>query len=100
MIKKTLAAGAPRYGGVLPAGKPLSRKIPMTWIKTPESSAIARFSYEDNRQILKVEFNHGSTYEYSDVPPVVFDQFRAAPSKGEFITQHIKGRYPYAKVPK
>lgn len=70
----------------------------MTWIETPESSNIARFRYEESSQILTVEFNHGGTYNYFDVPESVFEQMCSASSKGQFLAQSIKGLYRYAKV--
>lgn len=70
----------------------------MDWIDTPESSNIARFSYDEVSQILTVEFNHGGTYNYYDVPNMVFEQMQAASSKGQFLAQSIKGSYRYAKA--
>lgn len=70
----------------------------MDWINTPESSNIARFSYDDASRILKVEFTNGSVYDYFDVPSHVFDGMRNAPSKGQYLAQQIKGNYRYARV--
>jgi hypothetical protein len=70
----------------------------MEWIETPESSNIARFGYDEASQILTVEFNNGGTYNYYDVLVTVFDQMKAAPSKGQFLAQSIKGSYRYARA--
>ncbi|MBX3442154.1 MAG: KTSC domain-containing protein [Planctomyces sp.] len=70
----------------------------MDWIETPESSNIARFGYDAAGQILAVEFAKSGTYQYYDVPEAVFEQMKAAPSKGQFVAQIIKGRYRYAKA--
>ncbi len=70
----------------------------MSWIETPESSTMARFSYSAETQTLTVEFKHGSRYSYYDVPEPVFEQMKAAPSKGQFHAQQIKGIYRYARV--
>ena len=70
----------------------------MNWIESPESSSITRFSYEDVNQVLLVEFKNGSTYQYFDVPQGVFEQMKAAPSKGQFLAQNIKGAYRYARA--
>lgn len=69
----------------------------MEWIESPESSNIARFGYDESSQILTVEFNNGGSYNYYDVPMMVFEQMKAAPSKGQFLGQCIKGVYRYAK---
>lgn len=70
----------------------------MKWIDSPESSNVARFGYEEDSQTLYVEFKNGSVYQYFDVPESVFDQMRAAPSKGQFLAQVIKGTYRYARA--
>lgn len=70
----------------------------MNWIETPDSSNIARFRYDGKVRVLTVEFKHGGTYNYYDVPQGVFDQMKAAPSKGEFLAHSIKGAFRYARV--
>ncbi len=68
------------------------------WIETPESSNIARYRYEINESVLQVEFKNGGTYNYYDVHQEIFDQMKAAASKGQFLAQNVKGAYRYAKV--
>jgi hypothetical protein len=70
----------------------------MEWIKTPESSNIAQFCYTHGDLILTVEFNVGGTYQYFDIPPVVFDALKVAPSKGQFLAQTIKGKYRFSRI--
>lgn len=70
----------------------------MSWIDTPESSNIACFGYDKDSQVLTVEFKQGGRYNYYDVPEAAFEQMKAAPSKGQFLAQNIKGRYRYARV--
>ncbi len=70
----------------------------MDWINTPDSSNISRFAYDERNQALKVEFKSGSTYDYLDVPEHVFDGMRSAQSKGQYLAQHVKGSYRYART--
>jgi len=70
----------------------------MNWIETPESSNITRIGYDMSSQILGVEFKTGSVYHYYDVPEPVFEQMKAAGSKGQFLAQSIKGTYRYARI--
>jgi len=70
----------------------------MEWIETPQSSNIARFAYEAPSQVLTVEFKTGGTYNYFDIPDVIFEQMMAASSKGQFLAQQIKGRFRYARA--
>lgn len=69
----------------------------MSWIATPESSNLAGFDYVKERQVLVVEFKNGGRYNYYDVPEVLYDQMKAASSKGQFLAQNIKGKYRYAR---
>jgi len=68
------------------------------WIETPDSSNIARYRYDINGHVLQVEFKNGGTYNYYDVLQAVFDQMKAATSKGQFLAQNVKGVYRYARV--
>ena len=70
----------------------------MIWIDSPESSNITRFAYDNATQVLFVEFRNGGVYQYFDVPESVFEQMKAAPSKGQFLAQNIKGAYRYARL--
>jgi hypothetical protein len=67
----------------------------MNWISTPDSSAIEGYGYDVARRTLEVRFKSGQTYTYFNVPPKVFDEMQDAPSKGHFITDHVKGRYEF-----
>lgn len=70
----------------------------MDWIETPDSSNIARFSYDNASGVLSIEFKKGGTYQYFDVPESAYSGMRAADSKGQYFTQYIKGVYRYARV--
>jgi hypothetical protein len=70
----------------------------MNWVDTPESSSIARFGYDDGANILVVEFKKGYAYNYFDVAADVFEQMKSAASKGQFLTDRIKGVYRYARL--
>jgi hypothetical protein len=37
-------------------------------------------------------------YDYKKVPQEVYDEMKTAPSKGEYLNYHIKGKYQYEKV--
>ena len=63
-----------------------------------ESSNIAAIGYDREAQRLLVQFTNGSVYSYSDVPVEVFDNFKAAESKGRYLNDYIKGVYNYERV--
>lgn len=62
------------------------------------SSNVARISYDSSSSTLEVEFLNGSIYQYYDVPQNVWEDFKSASSKGQFIHQHLRGQYRYARV--
>ena len=70
----------------------------MEWIGTPESSTMSGFGYDEQSQILTVEFKNGGRYNYFDVPRDLFDRMVAADSRGQFLTQNVKGMYRYARA--
>jgi hypothetical protein len=49
---------------------------------------------------LELEYRNGSVYQYFAVPKSVFDSLLAAESKGIFVGDRIRGRYPYRRVPR
>jgi hypothetical protein len=55
-------------------------------------------AYDEARKVLTIEFKNGSRYEYYDLPANVFQQMKAAASKGQFLSANIKGHYRYARV--
>lgn len=67
--------------------------------RTPVSSSdIASIGYDEDNQILEVEFNSGSVYQYSGVPSSEYDGIMSADSKGKYLHANIKNRYPFVKL--
>jgi hypothetical protein len=62
------------------------------------SSNIAQIGYEPDFQTLEIQFLTGGVYQYSGVPPNVFEEFTAASSKGRYFSAYIKDRYPTTRV--
>lgn len=58
------------------------------------SSAIAAVGYDAATRLMKIRFVEGNTYDFCGVPQRVFDELRAAPSKGRYYSEHIRDRYP------
>lgn len=64
---------------------------------TPVSSSnISSIGYKD--ETLYVEFHHGGTYEYSNVPESVYRGLMTASSHGKYLAAHVKGIYPYRRL--
>jgi hypothetical protein len=62
------------------------------------STVIDHYSYKPESEILKVTFISGSVYEYTGVPEQLYRQLLASRSKGKFLNENIKGKYPFKKV--
>lgn len=67
------------------------------WISTPQSSNVAGFCYDDSTQVLTVEFNSGTRYDYYDVPNHIYEGMKTAESIGKYLNSEIKGQYRYAR---
>ncbi|WP_374951212.1 KTSC domain-containing protein [Mucilaginibacter sp.] len=63
---------------------------------TTTNAAIADFTFE--KQVLKVVFTDGNTYEYFDVPRAVYVKLVNADSPGRFARRHIYNEYVYRSV--
>ncbi len=62
------------------------------------SESIATIGYDDDAEVLEVEFVTGAVYRYRGVSQDVFEDFRQAPSKGAFFNRHIKDAYAWEQV--
>lgn len=62
------------------------------------SSDLKSVGYDQTSGTLEVEFHRGGTYQYSAVPPTVYDALLAAPSLGSFFAQHIRWTYQYRRL--
>jgi hypothetical protein len=62
------------------------------------SSSIAAIGYDRRNARLLVEFRDSGLYAYRDVPARVFSELAAAPSKGRYVNDKIKGRFRYERV--
>ena len=62
------------------------------------STVIRAIRYDAGRQRLVVRFIDGDEYAYVGVPGEVHRSFAAAPSKGRYFLEEIRGRYPYNKL--
>ena len=61
------------------------------------SSAIRAVGYDPESERLEVEFRSGAVYEYRNVPSKVYRSLMSAPSKGRFLSRHIRDRYRFSR---
>lgn len=62
------------------------------------SSNIAAIGFDENKNILVIQFNNGKAYEYYGVPPYVFDEFLNSGSKGQYANQNIYKNYSQSQI--
>ncbi len=67
-------------------------RIPVT------STNIQSVGYDQNTQILEVEFKNGTVYQYTDVSLGEYEGLMGAGSKGSYLNMNIKGRYSCTKL--
>ncbi|WP_293245831.1 MULTISPECIES: KTSC domain-containing protein [unclassified Microcoleus] len=71
---------------IAPGGEPIAMM--------PVDSAMARaIGYNQEAQVLQIEFSSGSVYQYSDVEPEIWESLQDADSTGRFFNSEIKGAY-------
>ncbi|WP_272533852.1 KTSC domain-containing protein [Providencia sp. PROV212] len=62
------------------------------------SSNIRSVGYDQDDEILEIEFNNGAIYQYFDVPQSAYSDLITAESVGSYLARHIKGNYRYSRV--
>jgi hypothetical protein len=62
------------------------------------STVIDHFNYIPDAEVLRVTFISGSVYAYKGVPQRIFNQIKSARSKGKFLNDFIKGKFPFEKI--
>jgi hypothetical protein len=60
-----------------------------------ESTTLASAGHDARAAVLELQFRNGSVYQYFHVPTRIYWDLLAAPSKGRYFNQNIRGRYPY-----
>ena len=64
-----------------------------------DSSTLAAATYDGHRETLRLDFLDGTRYRYSGIAPTLYRELLGATSKGSFFNRHIRGHFPYVKIP-
>ena len=62
------------------------------------STNVASVGYSRQLHALEIEFTRGAIYRFLNVQPRVYRELMAAPSKGHFIAENIRGKYRFVRV--
>jgi len=68
-------------------------------VATVESTTLLTVFYDEARALLQLEFGSRAVYQYFGVSSAVHQSLLAAPSKGRYFNQAIRGRFPYCLIP-
>ena len=63
-----------------------------------ESSLIREVEYDDKGRLLYVCFHTTGWYVYADLPPDIYEELLAAPSKGVYFNEEIRGAFSEGKL--
>jgi len=63
-----------------------------------KSSNIMSIGYDEDMNMLEIEFKHNRIYQYYGVEPSVYESLMKADSHGKFFNAHIINKYRYKEV--
>ncbi len=63
-----------------------------------ESTVVARVGYDEDPELLQLEFCSRAIYRYCGVSAAVHQALLVAPSKGIYFNQAIRGRFPFCRI--
>ena len=62
------------------------------------SSSIKKIGYDEMTNILEIEFNSGSVYDYLNVPSEIHKELMNATSKGKYLHAYIEKVFRYQRI--
>lgn len=62
------------------------------------SSNIRSVGYDEQSQVLEIEFHSGGIYQYYSVPRYIYDGLMSASSHGKYFHAHIKDQFRYQRI--
>jgi KTSC domain-containing protein len=63
-----------------------------------DSTTLRTIGYDAERQLLQIEFQNHSIYQYFDVPEAVYEELIHSPSKGTYFNQCIRSEFDFVHV--
>ena len=65
---------------------------------TVESTTLRSVGYNAERQLLQIEFQNRSIYQYFKVPTEIYEELLHAPSKGAYFNRAIRPQFDCAQI--
>jgi hypothetical protein len=63
-----------------------------------QSSSLSSLAYCRGGQVLEINFQDGSCYQFLGLPPEHFEALMAAASKGERFNRFIRNQFKYQRI--
>jgi hypothetical protein len=63
-----------------------------------QSSHLQHYEYDNNTEVLTIQFQNGSIYTYANVPPTEFYNMAQSGGAGTYFWTKIRDRYPTTKI--
>lgn len=63
-----------------------------------DSTTLRTVGYNAERQLLQLEFQNRSVYQYFQVPEVIYLKLIQAASKGSYFNRNIRSHFPCVMV--
>jgi len=63
-----------------------------------DSTMLRTIGYDAERQLLQIEFQNHSIYQYFNVPEAAYEALIQSPSKGTYFNQCIRPEFDFAQV--
>jgi KTSC domain len=65
-----------------------------------ESKLLTAAAHDAARRRLYLRFKSGEVYRYFTFPAKQYQEFLAAESQGQYFLSHIRGQFPYERLPR
>jgi hypothetical protein len=63
-----------------------------------DSSLLIWTDYSAAENRLRLAFHGGAVYDFLQVPPRIYQELLAAPSKGRYFNQSIRNDFPHERL--
>ena len=67
-------------------------------MRVAQSSHLQSYSYDADSQVLTVEFQNGTIYQYAGVPHTEYFNLSQSGGAGTYFHAKIRGQYPTQKI--
>lgn len=63
-----------------------------------QSSTVSAVGYDEVSGEMRIQFSNGTVYAYENVPVKIYTDMLEAKSKGWYVSEYVKNKFPFRKV--